>query len=326
MRKFALALLAVILILAGLLLNLRSAGMKAAPIDYKSEMVQLISNLRAYSKAKKQDFLLLGNGGVNIYYAADAEDKADVDSMLNNVDGIMTESLFYGWDMEENKPTPKNESDWTLQVLTAPREAFIPVFNIDYCNSKDAVAEAREKNHQQGIIAFMAADYGLTTIPDKVAAHENLQPVNNLQSVKNFLILLNPEKFPDKESYLKALQQTNYDMLIIDSEYDGKVLDPAEAASLKQKADGSRRLVIAYLSIGEAEKYRSYWQASWNKKKPAWLADANNDWSDNYKVKYWSKEWQSILYGKRDSCLDKIITAGFDGAFLDVIDAFEYYQ
>ena len=77
MRKFALALLAVILILAGLLLNLRSAGMKAAPIDYKSEMVQLISNLRVYSKAKKQDFLLLGNGGVNIYYAANTEDKAD---------------------------------------------------------------------------------------------------------------------------------------------------------------------------------------------------------------------------------------------------------
>lgn len=80
------------------------------------------------------------------------------------------------------------------------------------------------------------------------------------------MILLNPEKFPDKESYLKALQQNNYDLLIIDSEYDGKVLEPADVAGLQQKADGSRRLVIAYLSIGEAEIYRSYWQASWNEK------------------------------------------------------------
>ena len=70
MKKFALLL--AVLVLAGSLWNLRIAGMKEAPIDYKSEMVQLISNLRAYSKSKKQDFLLLGNGGVNIYYAADA--------------------------------------------------------------------------------------------------------------------------------------------------------------------------------------------------------------------------------------------------------------
>lgn len=112
MKKFALLL--AVLVLAGSLWNLRIAGMKEAPIDYKSEMVQLISNLRAYSKSKKQDFLLLGNGGVNIYYAADAADKESVAAMLSNVDGIMTESLFYGWDMEENKPTPKEESAWTL--------------------------------------------------------------------------------------------------------------------------------------------------------------------------------------------------------------------
>lgn len=324
MKKFALLL--AILVLAGSLWNLRIAGMKEAPIDYKSEMVQLISNLRAYSKSKKQDFLLLGNGGVNIYYAADAADKESVAAMLSNVDGIMTESLFYGWDMEENKPTPKEESAWTLQALSAPREALLPIFNIDYCNSKAVIAKADKKNQQQEITAFMAADYSLTTIPDTAIAHENLQPVNDLKAVKNFLILLNPEKFPDKESYLKALQQNNYDLLIIDSEYDGKVLEPADVAGLQQKADGSRRLVIAYLSIGEAEIYRSYWQASWNEKKPAWIAEANSDWSDNYKVKYWTQEWQDILYGKRDSCLDKIITAGFDGAFLDVIDAFEYYQ
>ena len=60
MKKIALLL--AILVLAGSLWNLRIAGMKEAPIDYKSEMVQLISNLRAYSKSKKQDFLLLGNG------------------------------------------------------------------------------------------------------------------------------------------------------------------------------------------------------------------------------------------------------------------------
>jgi cysteinyl-tRNA synthetase len=42
-------------------------------------------------------------------------------------------------------------------------------------------------------------------------------------------------------------------------------------------------------------------------------------------VKYWRPEWQDILYGSREAYLDKIISAGFDGAFLDVVDAYYYY-
>jgi len=36
-----------------------------------------------------------------------------------------------------------------------------------------------------------------------------------------------------------------------------------DIARLKLKPDGQRRLVISYLSIGEAEDTRSYWQSSW---------------------------------------------------------------
>ena len=45
----------------------------------------------------------------------------------------------------------------------------------------------------------------------------------------------------------------------------------------------------------------------------------------HFKVKYWRPEWQTILYGSSDACLDKIMAAGFDGAFLDVIDAYYYF-
>ena len=60
---------------------------------------------------------------------------------------------------------------------------------------------------------------------------------------------------------------------------------------LKIKNNGGKRLVIAYLSIGEAEDYKFYW----NKKKPNWIVKENENWEGNCIVKYWSPEWKSII-------------------------------
>ncbi|MCD6345902.1 MAG: hypothetical protein J7L96_00635 [Bacteroidales bacterium] len=36
--------------------------------------------------------------------------------------------------------------------------------------------------------------------------------------------------------------------------------------------------------------------------------------------------WKKILLEQEDSYLDKIMAAGFDGVYLDIIDAFEYWE
>lgn len=50
-------------------------------------------------------------------------------------------------------------------------------------------------------------------------------------------------------------------------------------------------MVIGYLSIGEVEDYRFYW----NKKKPNWIVKKNENWERNCIVKYWKTEWKSII-------------------------------
>ena len=52
----------------------------------------------------------------------------------------------------------------------------------------------------------------------------------------------------------------------------------------------------------------------------------NEHWAGNYKVKYWLEPWHAILYKGDNSYLSKILNAGFDGVFLDVIDAFAYFE
>ena len=94
----------------------------------------------------------------------------------------------------------------------------------------------------------------------------------------------------------------------------------AEIAALKNSA-GGRKIVLAYLSIGEAEDYRFYWQQGWQPNNPAWLGPENPDWPGNYRVRFWYTEWQNIVF----SYLDRIIGAGFDGVYLDLVDVYEYW-
>lgn len=125
---------------------------------------------------------------------------------------------------------------------------------------------------------------------------------------------------------MASLDATNYDCLIIDAFMDDIALTSTQISELRTKPNGNRRLVMAYMSIGEAEDYRYYWQPDWDANPPVWLETENPDWDGNYKVRYWDPAWQSIIYGTESAYLDRIMAAGFDGVYLDIIDAFEYFE
>ena len=130
-----------------------------------------------------------------------------------------------------------------------------------------------------------------------------------------------------------TLAASPYDVLVIDYSKDGsddEALTAAEIASLKKKPDGSRRYVLSYMSIGEAESYRYYWKLTWGGKwytewiawffAPSWRGPLNKDWDGNYATRYWQDGWQQIILGN-GAYLDRILKAGFDGVYLDKIDS-----
>lgn len=127
---------------------------------------------------------------------------------------------------------------------------------------------------------------------------------------------------------LEAIGETAYDLVVIDYAADGTedtAFTAAEIAALRD-SPGGPKIVLAYLSIGEAENYRFYWQETWTDDPPAWLDEENPDWPGNYKVRYWDADWQALLFGAEDRYLDRILAAGFDGVYLDLIDAYAYYE
>ena len=63
-----------------------------------------------------------------------------------------------------------------------------------------------------------------------------------------------------------AAARSAHDLLVIDEAFDGSDATARRGIklrALKRKPDGGRRLLLAYLSIGEAEDYRAYWNRSW---------------------------------------------------------------
>ena len=126
------------------------------------------------------------------------------------------------------------------------------------------------------------------------------------------------------------IAETDFDILVIDYSRDGEESGRYTSDEMaKLKTDGAVRQVLSYLSIGEAEDYRYYFDENWiatignqpSDEAPCWLGRTNPDWLGNYKVQYWSDDWQRIILGY----LDKIIEDGFDGVYLDIIDAYEYW-
>jgi cysteinyl-tRNA synthetase, unknown class len=128
------------------------------------------------------------------------------------------------------------------------------------------------------------------------------------------------------------IARSPYDLMVIDSERDASVggpFTPAELKAMKKKPDGSRRFVIAYISIGEAETYRSYWRdRNWGdvRNRTPLIEKENPEWEANFNVRYWEQEWQNLILNDADSFINRIMDAGFDGIYLDKVDIADDYQ
>jgi cysteinyl-tRNA synthetase len=125
---------------------------------------------------------------------------------------------------------------------------------------------------------------------------------------------------------LAAIGASALDLVVIEPIVDGatgRTASRAEIDALKARPGGGRRLVLAYLSVGAAEAYRPYWRTEWNgAERPDWLGAESREWPQSYSVRYWHDDWQRLLVG----ATRRLVEAGYDGAFLDRVDAFHDWR
>ena len=209
------------------------------------------------------------------------------------------------------------------------------------------------------IVALVVLAVGLAMIADGVVAQRQGPTRIALKDVDTWAYQL-------QHVVPRLVAKDGFDVLVVDYSRDGTdagALSRDDVATLRKRAGQPDRIILAYLSIGEAEDYRYYWNAGWSEQTasvsaparprgflgapdgvslgipdksaalakltaaaPPWLADENPEWRGNYLVRYWDEAWQSIIFGRPSAYLDKIIAAGFDGVYLDKIDANDDWQ
>jgi len=194
--------------------------------------------------------------------------------------------------------------------------------------------------------------------PDGVESNDNapdltppadLPDIHNerLRAVNDWAYQLQGEPLLD----LDPIRQSVFDLVVVDYSADGGEDGEftAEQISALQNDSDNPKIVLAYMSIGEAEIGRFYFDNAWvspdpdhdpdgpftlTDAAPSFLAPPNPDFPDNFKVRYWRDDWRQIIITNpgshavikdAKSYLDRIIDAGFDGVYLDIIDAFEFF-
>ena len=295
---------------------------------FKQKMREFVIRISEYSKTINPNFNVIPQNGIELVSSNGDNTGQPQTAYLNAIDANGQEDLFYGYD-NDDQATPSATISYLKDFLNISKNAGKKILVTDYCSTSSKMNNSYLENNNSGYVSFAANQRELNNIPSipMPIYRENNSFITSITQVKNFLYLINPTKYFTKTNFINAVNATNYDLLIMDLFFhDGVVFTASEISKLKNKANGGKRLVISYMSIGEAENYRYYWQSGWNTNKPSWLDAENPNWRGNFKVKYWNSEWQSIIYGNDNSYLKKILNAGFDGVYLDIIDAFEFYE
>lgn len=296
----------------------------AQPVDPRAAMVAFVEAIAAHAREQKPGFAV---------FPQNAAELGQDPGYLATVTGIGQEDTFYGYNGRGTKTPP----DATAQIeanLSLFRAAGKLVLTVDYPfhNPNKPVFNKRTRKKIDRIWVLSSAQgyipYATVLNLDFLTMNPGHEPdpnhgaITEWSQVQNFAYQLQPAPKEPRGAFLSALGSSGYDLVVMDYSFDGsgpQAFTSEEMAALKVQC-GCK--LLAYVSIGEAENYRWYWQPSWNTGPPPWLGPENPNWPGDYRVKFWDPAWQAIIF----QYLDKVLAQGFDGVYLDTVDTYGYWQ
>lgn len=279
-------------------------------------MQDFVIGISKYAKSINQNFVIIPQNGIELCFNNTELSDGINYEYLNAVDGFGIEELFY-----DGKLDIAQEKLSMLNYIKNKKAIFVS----EYIDDNNYYTDAINRNYSNGFIPFIRIknNYDYSFISDNIT-NVNTNDINTLSDVKNYLYLINFKNFISKEDLINRLVNNNYDLLIIDAFFNNVIFTKEEIEKLKIKANGHKRLVIAYVNIGSAEKFRYYWNNNWKLGNPIWIKKSYEGYSDEFWVEFWNAEWQNIIYGNDNAYINKVLSSGFDGAYLDNVEGYYF--
>lgn len=211
-----------------------------------------------------------------------------------------------------------------IYAVDSLRQAGRRILSLESCKDAKAISTAYRDAARDKVLTYAhAGDERLNRVPGGHPWGENADPIPTLNQARNWLPVLSSEKFGSKSEWVAAMEHSNYDILLVDVAYRGMDgLSFADTLKLKYKNLGSRRPVMAVLSLGKAYDSRWYWKPEWRTGEPPFLFAPDPDVPGSWVVNMEDAQWKEML-GKT---LAGIIGAGFDGVVLDDVDTYLWFE
>jgi cysteinyl-tRNA synthetase len=222
-----------------------------------------------------------------------------------------------------------NYALWAWETSWDPFAEEVHAFNFRFGPDPDNLADVTSSDLMDVITQYWgknsvrpsSLENGSTAPNPPQKTSEPTPPESGLADVSNWLYLIDVNLEPEIVDQIAA---SGYDMLVLDfipSEKENTDYPMAEVIDQLHNAPHPK-LVMAYIDTGQAEAYRTYWQPGWGIGDPEWIVGADPDgWEGNFPVAYWYDEWQEIWLDE-EGYLSAILDAGFDGVYLDWVEAY----
>ena len=220
-------------------------------------MRNFVTSIAEFARKFDSNFIVIPQNGIELVTSDGKVSNRVQTKFLANINGWGQENLFYGRDKFDTA-SKLTDTQYLIQYLNIAKRNNITILVTDYCLAHLKMNTSYLKNSILDYLSFAANNINLNTIPwtPLNPINENAENVFSLKDAKNFLHLINSEKYSTTAYFLDALKATNYDVLIIDMSTNLEDLTKRQIESLKIKKNGGKRLVISYISIGEAENNR----------------------------------------------------------------------
>ena len=101
-----------------------------------------------------------------------------------------------------------------------------------------------------------------------------------------------------------SLNSTNFKVAVVDDDSSG--LTSSQINTLESQG----KMVFSYLSVGQAEPWRSYWNPN-----ASYILGQDPLWG-SYFVKFWDPTWQNLVISRAVGMAKE----GYGGIVLDVVD------
>lgn len=295
------------------ILCLPSCSKEKVTEDAAVRMQHFIRNIASYACSLNGSFIIIPQNGVELAFNQAEPSEGINMEYLSAIDAFGAEELFYNGGYHPDT--------WRTDMLDQ-LVLHKPVLASEYVTAPEDEQHAVNECSAHGFRSFIrtAGNYDYSLIP-KPEGTVNNNDIMSVGMVQNFLYLISTASFSSPGQMLDSIAATNYDLVIMDLFFDDYQLTPQDLQRIRFKQNGGKRLLISYISIGSAERYRYYWNPAWKLHEPDWIRKSYDGYPDEFWVEFWNDEWQQIVYGSDDSYIRKIIDAGFDGAYLDNVEA-----